>query len=192
MLTPSSTRTVGMALASVRPGKVRPDDVEGLLAGGQLRGHAITDVLADQRAGQGRHDRDAAPGRLSLVGADDLVANLLAALVLEEHRRGERHPVAGGWRVDDLGVSHFRFELDDPPLDEALLLAGGVVLGVLGEVAVGSRLGDGLGDGMPVHALEPVELVTQPLVAEARHRRALYGHAFSEPSANRRPRPVIA
>src|SRR5215510_6300200 len=192
MLTPSSTRTVGMALASVRPGEVHPDDVEGLLAGGQLRGHAVADVLADQRAGQRRHDRDAALGRLGLVGAHDLVANLLAGLVLEEHRRGERDPVARGRRLDDLGVSHLRLELGDAPLDEALLLASRVVLRVLGEVTVRPCLGDGLGDGVAVDALEAVELVTETFEARTRHRRALYGHAFSEPSATRRPRCATA
>src|SRR5499426_2958696 len=189
MLTPSSTRTVGMSLASVRPGEIDSDDVEGLLAGGQLRGHAVPDVLADQRAGQGRHDRDAALGRLGLVGADDLVADLLAALVLEEDRRGERDPLARRRRVDDLGVSHLPLELGDAPLDEALLLAGRVVLRVLREVTVRPGLGDGLGDRVAIDALQPVELVTEPLEAGARHRRALDGHAFAEPSATRRPRP---
>src|SRR4029434_7317795 len=133
MLTPSSTRTERTSLAAVGPGEIDSDDVEGLLAGGQLRGHAIADVLADQRAGQGRHDRDAALGRIGLVGAHDLVADLLAALVLEEHRRGERDPLARGRRVDDLGVPDLPLELGDASLDEALLLAGRVVLRVLRE-----------------------------------------------------------
>ena len=41
--------------------------------------------------------------------------------------------------VDELGL-----DLADAALDEALLLARGVVLGVLGEVAVRARLGDRL------------------------------------------------
>jgi len=38
--------------------------------------------------------------------------------------------------VDDLGVRQFVLELLDAPLDESLLLAGRVVLGVLAQVAV--------------------------------------------------------
>src|SRR5262245_63998023 len=121
MLTPSSTRTVGMALASVRPGEIHFDDVEGLLAAGQLRGHAVADILADERAGQRRHDRNAPLGRLGLVRAHDLVADLLAVLVLEQDRRGEGDAVArGGW-IDHLGGADLALELGNAPLDERLL-----------------------------------------------------------------------
>src|SRR4029450_6400485 len=152
----------------------------------------IPAALPAQPAGQGRHDRDAALGRIGLVGAHDLVADLLAALVLEEHRRGERDPLARRRRVDDLGVPDLPLELGDAPLDEALLFTGRVVLRVPREVAVRPGLGDGLGDRVALDPLQPVELVTEPLEAGARHRRALDGHALADPSATRRPRPASA
>src|SRR5262245_42818623 len=195
MLTPSSTRTVGMALASVPPGEIHFDDVEGLLAGRQLRGHPVADVLADERAGQRRHDRDAALRGLRLVRAHDLVADLLAAFVLEQDRRGEGDAVARCGRIDDLGGAHLALELGDAPLDERLLLARRVVLGVLGEVAVGPGLGDRLGDGVAIDALQAVELVAQALVPRARHRRARDRHGIltlvAAPRALDGPPPLL-
>src|SRR5438094_6095459 len=175
MLTPS-TRTLGMARTSVGPREIRLDDVERLLAGRKLRRHPIADVLADERAGQRRHDRDAALRGLRFVRAHDLVADLLAALVLEQHGRGEGDAVARGGRVDDLGGPDLALELGDAALDERLLLARGVVFRVLGEVAVRPGFGDRLGDGVPVDTLEAIELVAQTLVPRTRHRRALDRH----------------
>src|SRR6516164_8586516 len=105
MLTPSSTRTVGMALASIGPGEIGLDDVERLLAGRKLGGHAVTDVLRDQRPRQWGHDRDSSLRGVGLVRSDDLVADLLAVLVLQQDRRAERDPVTGGGRLDDLGAA---------------------------------------------------------------------------------------
>src|SRR4030095_15937100 len=175
MFTPS-TRTVGMALASVRPGEVCVDDVERLLAGRKLRGHVIPDVLADERARQRRHDRDPSLGGVRLVRAHDLVADLLAVLVLEQDRRGEGDAIARGGRIDDLGGADLARELGDASLDERLLLARRVVLRVFREVAVRPRLGDGLDDGVPFYCLQTVYLVAQALEPRARHRRALDRH----------------
>ena len=68
-------------------------------------------------------------------------------------------------------------QLIDPPLDEALLLARGVVLGVLAEVAVGPSLRDGLDDGVAVDPLEAVQLVAQALESRAGHGSARRRHA---------------
>src|SRR5262249_14304397 len=119
---------------------------------------------------------DAPLRRLRLVRAHDLVADLLAALVLEQNGRREGDAVARRRRIDDLGGADLALELGDAALDERLLLARRVVFGILGEVAVGPGLGDRLGDGVPVDALEAIELVAQALVPRARHRRALDRH----------------
>ena len=56
-------------------------------------------------------------------------------------------------------------DLLDAPLDEALLLARGVVLGVLAQVAVRPGLGDRLDDPRPILGLEPPQLDPQLLCA---------------------------
>ena len=55
-------------------------------------------------------------------------------------------------------------------------LARGVILGVLRQVAVRARLGDGLDDRVPVDVLQPLQLGGELFVAGARHRRALHRH----------------
>src|SRR3546814_5391414 len=68
--------------------------------------------------------------------AHDLVALLLAAVgVGQQHGRAEHDPGAGIERgdVDDLRMRQLSLKLLDPALDEALLLARGVVLGVRSE-----------------------------------------------------------
>src|SRR2546425_6598817 len=176
------TRAVGMAwLAPPGPRKVGLDHVERLLAAGQLGRDPVTHALADERAGQRRQHRDLALRGLGLVGADDPVAVLPAALVLEEHRRGEGDALPLGGRIDDLGGADLGLELGDAALGEGLLLARGVILGVLAEVAVRPRLGDGFRDRGAFDALEPLQLRGQLVVARARHRRALDRHGRTLP-----------
>src|SRR5690606_23968815 len=71
--------------------------------------------------------------------------------------------------VDQVGVRQLALQLLDAALDEALLLARGVVLGVLLEVAVGAGLGDGGDHFRPLHRLEVVKLLAQALGALERH-----------------------
>ena len=63
-------------------------------------------------------------------------------------------------------------------LDEPLPLLGGVILGVLGEVAVGPRLGDGLDDAVALHALELVELLLEAGVTFPGHRGPWHHGSF--------------
>ena len=58
-----------------------------------------------------------------------------------------------------------RLDLLDAALDEALLLACGVVFGVLAQIAVRARLGDRLDDARALLGLEPLQLGAQPFRA---------------------------
>src|SRR5690606_22856149 len=81
---------------------------------------------------------------------------------------GAEHDLVAGvelGHVDQLRVRQLRLELLDPALDEALLFAGGVVLGVLLEIAVGARLGDRLDYRGALVRLEVVEFGAQSLRA---------------------------
>src|SRR3972149_291795 len=72
--------------------------------------------------------------------ADDLVLPFLAVGALQEHGRAEGDPLAVARGLDDLGRADLHLQLADAALDEALAPFGGVVLGVLGEIAGGPRL----------------------------------------------------
>src|SRR3972149_5524570 len=75
-------RSSGSGIVGALPGKVGLQGLERLRAGGELRRHRVADLLADERARERRQHRDASPGGLGLVGTDDLIADLLAGLVL--------------------------------------------------------------------------------------------------------------
>src|SRR5262245_13121022 len=166
----------GDPVGSVGPAEVDLEHVERLGAAGELRRHRVSFPLADERAREGRQDRDTPAGGLGLVGADDLIANLLAALSFEEDGRAERDPVPGGRWIDDLGIADLGLKLADPPFHEALLLASGMILGVLAEIAVGTSLGNRLDDGGPLDPLEAVQLLSEALEPRTRHRGPLDGH----------------
>jgi hypothetical protein len=72
-------------------------------------------------------------------------------------------------RIDDFSGRHLGLDLLDPALDEALLLARRVVLGVLRQVPVGTRFRDGLDDIGPVLRLQPLQFRTQRFGAAHRH-----------------------
>ena len=76
--------------------------------------------------------------------------------------------------VDDFGGRQLGLDLADAAFDEALLLARGVVFGVLGQVAVTARLGDRLDDARTILALQPLEFVAQRFGAAQRHRSAFH------------------
>src|SRR5690606_6388507 len=68
-------------------------------------------------------------------------------------------------RIDHLRVRQRGFELLDAALDETLLLAGGVVFGVLAQVAMRARLGDGVDHRRALDRLQFFKLRTQALRA---------------------------
>jgi hypothetical protein len=89
--------------------------------------------------------------------------------------------------VDHAGVGHHLLQLGDARLQQALLLLGGVVLGVLAQVALVARLGDLLADMRAIDGLEPVEFIDELL-------EALFGvvggiaHVFDRVGAKERKR----
>src|SRR5262249_10150012 len=113
---------------------------------------------------------------VGLVRSHDLIPRFLPRLVLEPDRRAEGDPIARGRRAEDLGRSHLALQLVEARLRERLLLARGIIIRVLIEIAVGARFRDGLGDGGALHALQPLQLFLQAGVALAGHGRALDRH----------------
>src|SRR5690606_26552667 len=164
-----SSRMAAGAIARRRSADVAArDDLVLALPGGRVDGHLVALVLADQRARHRRGDRDHAELDVGLEVANDLVGLFFAGLGVGEHDRGAEHDLVAGVElrhVDDLRVREFALELLDAALDEALLLARGVVLGVLLEVAVRARLGDRLDHRRPLVRLEVVEFGAQALRA---------------------------
>src|SRR5207253_10082475 len=67
-------------------------------------------------------------------------------------------------------------EIVDARLDEPLLLARRVILGVLAEIAVRACLRDRFDDRRAFDALEPIELRGELVEPGPRHRRALDRH----------------
>ena len=83
-------------------------------------------------------------------------------LVDQRHRRAELDGVAGQLRhVDHLGARELVLELGDAALVERLRFLGGVIFGVLRQVAVRARLGDLLNDARPFDLLALLQFVLQ-------------------------------
>ena len=93
----------------------------------------------------------------------------------------ELHVVAGQRvRLDHLDRRHDLLELLDPALDERLALPRRVVFGVLGQVAMAARLGDGADDRRAFLPLQAPQLIFKPLQAAARHRKFLQSRSPKE------------
>src|SRR5208283_468484 len=179
--------------AIMRSGSVpaEPDaqDLVAAVAARRGNGDGVADLLADQRLGQRRGDRQPAAFDVGLVHADDLVLGFLLRLLVDQLDVGaELHVVARQHRrVDHLGRGDDLLQLRDAALDERLPLARGVVFGVLREVAVGARLGDLADDGRPLLRLQVPQLVFQALQAGAGHRKLLRARQVLK-SSRRDPR----
>jgi hypothetical protein len=114
-------------------------------AAGGLNLGDVAGKLADQRPRDWRVDRNLARLDVGFILANDLIAYAgTGFLILEIERCPENAtPVSvEQFRVDDLGVRQFALDFLDASLDKALPFLGGIVLGVLREVAVRARLGD--------------------------------------------------
>ena len=81
---------------------------------------------------------------VGFLGAGDAVGVLCAGLqVLHGDSAAQTHPAGGFVLVgDDHGVSQNVLDLGDTAIQLGLLVLGGIVLGVFGQVAVGAGFGD--------------------------------------------------
>src|SRR6185437_8155023 len=160
----------------VGPGAARRDDFD-------LR--AL--LLADQRAGERRGNGNSALLGVSLRLADNLPDRLLVGVLVDQrHGRAERDGIAGQFRhVDDLGAGELVLKLRDMALVERLRLFGGVILGVLREVAVRARISDLLNNPRPLHLLALLELRLKCRIAGRGHRNLIHRPQTSKPAESR-------
>src|SRR6185295_3333404 len=115
-------------------------------AAGSLDLGDIAGIFANQCARYGRADRNLVVLDVRLVVADDLVGNGFAAVDFFQIHRGTEYAATVGVEVggiDDLGIGELAFHFDNATLDETLPFLGSIVFGILGQVAVRTRLLDG-------------------------------------------------
>src|SRR5438132_98891 len=146
--------------------------------------HRVAHLAADQPARDRAGDADAPLLQIGFGLVYDGVLDLLPAIdVLELHRRSEHHPLAGeAGDVDDLRPAQAVLQHLDPALDVRLPFLGGMVLGVLAQVAVVSRDGDLLHDAGPLDRLQALDLALDGVGAGLGHRDVIACHrlAFCE------------
>src|SRR5690606_2267651 len=136
----------------------------------------ISNRLADQRAGDGRRDRDAAGLHVGLLIANNLVGLFfLGILVNENHRRPELDRVTGQLlHVDDFGAGDIILKLADAAFIEALGLLGGMIFGIFRQIAVGTCLGNSIDDARTLFLLAPAKLFLQLLIPGQSHRNLVH------------------
>ena len=146
-----------------RPGGRSADlqDRVAALAGRRLDHHLVARVVADERAADRRRRRDPARLGIRFVRADDRVGDgLPVVLEVTTDPSPTVEPAAG--RIDDDRRPQPRLDRLDPALEERLLLPGGVVVGVLLEVAVLLGRPDPGDDLAAADVRQLVELGPQP------------------------------
>src|SRR5581483_3038125 len=159
-------------------------DVVAALAAGRVEFERVAFGLADQRARDRRRDRDAAVLDIRFQVADDLIDDAIATVfVLQFDSRAEHHTPARteSRDVDDFGVRQAELQFLDAAFQEALLLARGVVFGVLAQIAVCARFRNGRDDAWTFDGFQPFQFGAQPVRAGFGHGCSF--HAFN-PSCN--------
>ena len=176
---------IGMAKAKGMPTRsilfrhaLRPSSLSlvtsvGINAGAAIGGTVIIEAIFGM-PGMGQMLVDAiGRGDIMLIFdfADDLVGHFLFRILVHEvDGRAEHHRVAGKFRhVDHVGAGNLVFKLRHTALIEALLLLGGVILGIFTEIAMRAGFGDRLDDARPLHGLQKPDLLFQGLVALGSH-----------------------
>src|SRR5438105_2808759 len=168
-LTPSPLAGEGGVRGIADTPLLDPEDPDGVGApGGGHDLHVGARPAPHQRLPDRRFEAHATVGRVGLGGTDDGVRLLGSALFLDGDLVQEAHLAAGGSRLDHHVVLDDRLQLADPRLQEGLLVAGGVVLEILGEVSVlPSRL-DLAHDLRPAYRGELFELTPHVFQAVSR------------------------
>src|SRR5690606_36757566 len=145
-------------------------------------------LLADQRTGDRRRDRDQPVLDVGLVLAHDLIAHRFAVLDIDEmHGRNEYDAaIRVDLRdVDDLRVRELRLDISNAGLDQTLLLFGGVVLRILTRVAVSPRLRNCSHHPRALLRLETLQLLSELLGPARRQWNLTQTAASSCRSCNR-------
>src|SRR5690606_2524617 len=102
--------------------------------------------FADEGAGNGGADGDSVVFYIRFVVADDAVDFLLFRLAVNDGNGGAKTYLArvgNGFDIDNLRIGQLAFDFLDAAFAKALLFARGVILGVLFQIAVLARFGNG-------------------------------------------------
>src|SRR3569833_3412166 len=165
------------------------DDFVLTIAARCLDDRHVTLLLADEGTGDGRTHRYAPLFDVGHKNTDEQKTHQDARQHHKENHCGTEHHLAVGIQtcdVDDLRVGEFRLDFGNAALDEALLLFGGMVFGVLLQIAVRTRLGDRIDDARPRYRFEPLQFFTQALRARCRERYFChYANTKSNSSSDR-------
>src|SRR5262245_55339269 len=175
-VTVAAKGTVGSPVAAGRPLLDRADrDPADAAGGGPL--DLLAGPVAHQRLAQRALVGDAAAQRVGLRRAHDGV-RLLAVLGVHGDTGADRdHARLPGRVLDQPRVADHGLQRLDPALDEALLVLRLRVFGILRDVAELAGLADTLGDLVPAHPDQLVELLLQPVQTILREQnRSLVHH----------------
>jgi len=111
---------------------------------------------------------------------------LLGVLVDQGDGRAEGDGVAGKLRhVDDFGARELVLELGDVALVERLRFLGGVIFGVLGQIAVGPGVRDLLDDARPLDLLAMFQFGLERGVTRPRHGNFVHRSQTSKPAKSK-------
>ena len=119
------------------------DDLHGVGTGRGIDGEGLTGSLAHNAAAEGGVIRQLVFHGVGFLRAGDPVLDPLALLVLYHHGAAQAHTAGGLVLVlDDNGVRQNVLDLGNAAIELALLVLGGIVFGVFGQVTVGPSLSD--------------------------------------------------
>lgn len=141
--------------------------LESHLAGRDIDLDDVAHLVAEESRSKGRSDGYLALLEVGFALGDDGVALRHVVLGVADGDDGEQEHLGGVYLalVEQTCVGHEFLQLGDASLEVALGLLGGVVLGILAEVALVARLGDGGAGGRTLDGNQVMQLVLQFLKA---------------------------